>query len=131
MTFRTELALAKRVPAGQGVSYGHEYTTNRETTLGLVPVGYADGVVRALGNRGEVSLRGRRYRIAGRVCMDQFVLDVGDDETAAGDTVTLFGPGDDGEPTADDWAATLDTINYEIVTRIGARVPRVYVEENR
>jgi alanine racemase len=126
MSFRTEVALAKRVPAGHGVSYGHEYTTSRRTTLALVPVGYADGVTRALGNVGEVAVRGRRYRIAGRVCMDQFVIDVGDDEVAAGDVITLFGPGDDGEPTADDWANAIGTINYEIVTRIGGRVPRVH-----
>jgi alanine racemase len=73
-----------------------------------------------------VQLRGVRRTIAGTVCMDQFVLDVGDDDVAAGDEVLLFGPGDDGEPTAQDWADLLGTIDYEIVTRIGARVPRVH-----
>lgn len=126
MTFRTEVALLKRVPAGHGVSYAHRYTTTSNTTLALVPVGYADGVPRQLTNRGEVALNARRYRIAGTVCMDQFVLDVGDDEVAAGDEVVLFGPGLSGEPTADDWANAMDTINYEIVTRIGARVPKTY-----
>jgi alanine racemase len=126
MTLTSRLALVKRAPAGHGVSYGHRYTTTSDTRLGLVPLGYADGVPRHLTNVGEVAVRGRRYRIAGTVCMDQFVIDVGDDEVDAGDEVVLFGPGDAGEPTADDWAAAIGTINYEIVTRVGARVARVY-----
>jgi alanine racemase len=126
MTLITQLALAKRVPAGHGVSYAHRYTTTREATLALVPVGYADGVPRQLTNLGEVAVNGKRYRIAGTVCMDQFVLDVGDDAVAAGDEVVLFGSGESGEPTADEWADAIGTINYEIVTRIGARVPRTY-----
>jgi alanine racemase len=129
MTFTTQVALAKRVPAGHGVSYGHRYTTTAETTLALVPLGYADGVPRHLTNVGQVAVSGRRYRIAGTVCMDQFVIDVGDDVVQAGDQVVLFGPGESGEPTADDWAAAIDTINYEIVTRVGARVPKTYEGE--
>jgi alanine racemase len=129
MTLVARIALAKRVPAGSGVSYGHLYVTERETTLGLVPLGYADGVMRGLSNRGEVLAAGRRRRIAGRVCMDQFVIDVGDDPLAAGDEVILFGPGDHGEPTVQEWADSLGTITHEIVTRIGARVPRVYRHE--
>jgi alanine racemase len=126
MTLTTEVALTKRVPAGHGVSYGHQYVTDRETTLALVPLGYADGVPRQLTNLGEVSVGGRRYRIAGRVCMDQFVLDVAEAPLSAGDEVILFGPGTLGEPTADDWATAIGTINYEIVSRVGARVPRTY-----
>jgi len=127
MTAHARVALTKRVPAGQGVSYGHAYVTPRETTLALVPLGYADGVPRAASNAGPVQLGGERRTIAGRVCMDQIVLDVGDDDVSAGDVATLFGPGDDGGPTADDWAAAVGTINYEIVTRFGStRVPRVY-----
>lgn len=126
MTLVARVALVKRVPPGSGVSYAHLYVTDRETTLGLVPLGYADGVMRALSNRGEVFAAGRRRRIAGRVCMDQFVIDVGDDPLAAGDEVILFGPGDHGEPTAQEWADSLGTITHEIVTRIGSRVPRVY-----
>ena len=127
MTLRAEVALAKRVPAGSGVSYGHQYTAATEATLALVPLGYADGVPRHATNVGEVLLAGKRRRIAGRVCMDQFVVDVGDDEVQAGDEVVLFGSGDGGEPTAQDWAEAVGTINYEIVTRIGPRVPRRYV----
>ncbi|MGN6472594.1 MAG: alanine racemase [Mycobacteriales bacterium] len=127
MRLTSQVALAKRVPAGQGVSYGHRYTTSRETTLALVPLGYADGVPRHLTNLGDVSIKGRRYRISGTVCMDQFVVDVGDDAVAEGDEIVLFGSGASGEPTAEDWAAAIGTINYEIVSRVGARVPRVYV----
>jgi alanine racemase len=129
MTVRARVMLTKRVPAGQGVSYGHTYTTGAETTLAVVPVGYADGIPRAVSNKGPIQLAGAVRRIAGRVCMDQVVLDCGDDPVAAGDVAVLFGPGDDGEPTADDWAAAADTINYEIVSRFGSlRVPRVHVE---
>jgi len=129
MTLRAQVVLTKRVPAGEGVSYGHQYTTGRETTLALVPVGYADGIPRAATNVGPLLLGGARRTISGRVCMDQVVVDVGDDHVSAGDVAVLFGPGDAGEPTADDWAAVLDTINYEIVTRVGARVPRIYAGE--
>ena len=128
MTAHARVAMVKRVPAGEGVSYGHTYTTQREATLALVPLGYADGVPRHASNVGPVWINGKRYTIAGRVCMDQIVLDCGDDRVVAGDEAVLFGPGDRGEPLADDWAAAIGTINYEIVTRFGSqRVPRVYV----
>ncbi|MFB9237423.1 alanine racemase [Plantactinospora siamensis] len=127
MTARARVIVVKRVPAGTGVSYGHTYHTERETTLAVVPLGYADGVPRHASNAGPVRLAGRNRTVAGRVCMDQIVLDCGDDPVAAGDVATLFGSGADGEPTADDWAAAVGTINYEIVTRFGSpRVPRVY-----
>ena len=127
MTVSAGLVLVKRVPAGSGISYGHVYTTERETTLGLVPLGYADGVPRDATSVGPVLAAGRRRTIAGRVCMDQFVLDLGDDPAQAGDEVVLFGAGDSGEPTAQEWAEAVGTISYEIVTRIGPRVPRTYV----
>lgn len=127
LTVTARLALVKRVPAGQGVSYLHRYTTERPTTLGLVPLGYADGVPRNATNVGPVLAAGARRTIAGTVCMDQFVLDLGDDPARAGDEVVLFGPGDDGEPTAEDWARATGTISYEIVTRLGPRLPRVVV----
>jgi alanine racemase len=127
MTLRSTVALTKSVPAGSGVSYLHRYVTERATRLALVPLGYADGIPRSATNAAQVQLDGARHMIAGTVCMDQFVLDVGDDPVRAGDEVLLFGPGDAGEPTAQDWADWLGTINYEIVTRVGARVPRTYV----
>ncbi len=129
MTLRSHVALVKRVGAGHGVSYGHTYVTPAATQLALIPLGYGDGVPRHASNRAEVWLGGARHTIAGRVCMDQFVLDIGDQPAAPGDEVVLFGPGDDGEPTAHDWADAVGTIGYEIVTRIGPRVPRRYVGE--
>ncbi|MDT4920191.1 MAG: alanine racemase [Pseudonocardiales bacterium] len=127
MTLRAAAAGVKRVRAGEGVSYGHEYTTTRDTTLVLVPLGYADGVPRHASNVGPVWVNGRRFTVAGRVCMDQIVVDVGDLDVAPGDPVVLFGPGRDGEPTAQDWADAVGTIHYEIVTRVGPRVARIYV----
>jgi alanine racemase len=127
MTVRATVALTKRVPSGVGVSYGHTYFPQVETTLALVPVGYADGVPRAAGNRAPVLAAGAHRTIAGRVCMDQFVLDVGDAAIAPGDEVVLWGPGDRGEPTAQQWADAVDTIHYELVTRVGGRFTRRYV----
>ena len=128
MTLRARLALVKPVDAGQGVSYAHAYVTPRPTTLGLVPIGYADGVPRHASGTGPVLVAGRRLTVAGRVCMDQFVVDLGPDSDArAGDDVVLFGAGDDGEPTAQDWADAAGTISYEIVARTATRLPRRYV----
>jgi alanine racemase len=127
MSLRSEVALTKRVLQGAGVSYRHRYVTPRETTLALVPLGYGDGLPRSASNTAEVLIGGRRRTIAGTVAMDQVVIDVGDDEVVAGDEVLLFGAGDQGEPTTQEWAAALGTIDYEIVTRVGARVPRRYI----
>jgi alanine racemase len=129
MTLRARLANVKSVAAGTSVSYGSTWTTSVPTTLGLVPVGYADGVPRAAGGRAYVAVDGRRQPLVGRLAMDQFVIDLGARAgRAAGEDVVLFGPGTEGEPTADDWGAWVDTIGYEIVTRIGTRVPRSYVD---
>jgi alanine racemase len=128
MTLRARLALVKRVPAGTGVSYGHRYVTPRETTIGLVPLGYADGIPRTATGFPLVAARGRRWRIAGTVCMDQLLIDFGDEPVTEEDEVVLFGPGDDGEPTAQEWGEALGTISYEIVTGISARVPRTHRE---
>jgi alanine racemase len=127
MTLRAAAAGVKRVHAGEGVSYGHEYVTAKETTLVLVPLGYADGVPRHAGNVGPVWINGERFAISGRVCMDQVVVDVGNLAVAPGDPVVLFGTGAAGMPTAQDWADAIGTIHYEIVTRIGPRVARTYV----
>ena len=127
MTVRARAAVVKRIPAGQGVSYGHTYAVDRETTVVDVPLGYADGVPRHASNAGPVQIGGARHRVSGRVCMDQFVVDVGDVQVGVGDPVVLFGTGEQGEPTAQDWADAAGTISYEIVTRLGPRVPRVYV----
>lgn len=116
----------KRVPAGTGVSYDYTYRTDRDTTLALVPIGYADGVSRRAQHGVEVTVRGRRYPIVGRVAMDQFLIDVGDDPIAVGDEVLLFGSGDHGELTIGEWADLTGTIPEEVSCRIGRRVPRVY-----
>jgi alanine racemase len=129
MTLAASLALVKQVPGGHGVSYGHHYTTPGETTLGLVPLGYGDGVPRHASSTGPVLVDGKWRTVAGRIAMDQFVVDLGGDRPEPGAEAVLFGPGDRGEPTAEDWAQAAGTIGYEIVTRIGSRVPRVYVNE--
>lgn len=129
MTLEASLASVKHVPAGHGVSYGHRYTTSGETTLALVPLGYADGIPRHASNSGPVLVAGKWRTAAGTVAMDQFVVDLGGDPAQVGDVAVLFGPGDRGEPTVEDWARATGTIGYEIVTRIGTRVPRVYVGE--
>lgn len=133
MRLEARLATVKTVPAGQGVSYGHQYETATVTKLGLVPLGYADGIPRHASGApghpgGPVQVGGQRLTVAGRVCMDQIMLDLGPEATQeAGDVVVLFGSGANGEPTAEDWAQAAGTISYEIVTRLGARVPREYV----
>jgi alanine racemase len=127
MTLRGRAVNVKRVGEGTGVSYMHEYITPGETTVVLVPLGYADGVPRRVSNRGQVLIRGHRCRIAGRVAMDQFVVDAGDLPVELGDPVVLFGPGDNGEPTVQDWAAWAETNPHEILTGIGSRVPRHYL----
>jgi alanine racemase len=126
MSLRARFVLVKPVPAGEGVSYGHTHTTTSDTRLGLLPVGYADGIPRHASNVGPMLVAGRRNQVAGRVCMDQVVVDLGDAPVEVGDEAVLFGPGDSGEPTAQDWADAVDTISYEIVTRIGPRVARRY-----
>ncbi len=122
MTVRGRLALVKRVPAGAGVSYGHTYLTPTDTTVGVVPLGYGDGVPRHASSAAEVQVAGARRPVRGRVCMDQLVVDLGGDDVATGEEVVLFGSGSSGEPTAQDWADAAGTISYEIVTRFGARL---------
>ncbi len=147
MTLQTRIALCKDVPAGQGVSYGLNYVTDEPTTLGLVPLGYADGIPR-VATGGPVRVNGISYPVVGRIAMDQMVIDLGPDfrlasaaaagadggveATAAdsagilGATAELFGNGHDGGPLVEQWAAAAGTINYEVVTRISQRVPRSY-----
>jgi alanine racemase len=123
MSLRAKLAMVKRIPAGTGVSYGLHYVTDRETTLGLVPLGYADGIRRSATGQPLVGFNGRRFPIAGTVCMDQLVVDFGDEPVVAGDEVVLFGPGG---PSAQDWGEALGTISYEITVGLGPRVPRTF-----
>jgi alanine racemase len=124
MELAGSVAAVRRVPAGSGVSYGFTHRTERDTTLALVPLGYADGVPRAASGRGKVWIDGAQYPVVGRIAMDQFLVDVGDDEVAVGDRVVLWGDPATGVPAAEDWARAAGTIGYEIVTRVGPRVPR-------
>jgi len=126
MELSADVVGVKRVPAGHGVSYGHRYVTDRETTLVLVPLGYGDGVPRGATGRAQVWINGRTYPISGTIAMDQFVVDVGDDEVAVGDRAVLFGDPALGYPSAADLAAAAGTIGYEIVTRMSPRPERRY-----
>jgi alanine racemase len=128
MRLRAQLAGVKLIHPGAGVSYGSTWVAPTDTRVGLVPLGYADGIPRHAGNRGQVQVGRRRVPVRGRICMDQFVVELGPDAPdEVGDEIVLFGPGSDGEPTAADWAQWCETIGYEIVTRIGTRVPRVHL----
>ena len=126
MQLRAALYLVKDVPAGSPVGYGATEKTSRDTKLGVVAMGYADGIPR-IAHEAGIWISGKRAPIIGRVSMDQFVVDLGAESKAkSGDWVTIFGNGSHGEYTADDWGAASQSINYEIVTRIGPRVPRIY-----
>jgi alanine racemase len=130
MTLKCAVALIRSLKAGDGVSYGHTWVAKADTTVALIPLGYADGVFRSLGGRIAVLINGRRRPSVGRICMDQFVVDLGPGpvDVSEGDEAILFGPGGDGELTALDWAELLGTINYEVVTSPRGRVSRVYVD---
>jgi alanine racemase len=130
MTVKCPVALVKSIRAGESVSYGHTWTATHDTNLALLPVGYADGVFRSLGGRLDVLINGRRRPGVGRICMDQFVVDLGPGrvDVVEGDEAILFGPGTGGEPTAQDWADLLGTIHYEVVTSPRGRITRTYRE---
>lgn len=130
MTARAALALSRPLPAGASVSYGYVWTAETATTVGLVPVGYADGVPRHASNRAQVQVAGRTRPIRGTICMDQFVVDLDGDLPAPGAEVVIFGDGRHGEPTAQDWAEAAGTISYEIVSRIGGRMTRRHVDSD-
>ena len=126
MRWRSAVSLARRLPAGEAVSYGLTWTLERDSNVATVPVGYADGYPRGLSSRADVLIGGRRHRVAGVISMDQLLVDCGDDPVAEGDEVVLLGRQGDEEVTAGELAALLGTIEYEIACGVGARVPRVY-----
>lgn len=128
MSVHTSVAMVKQVAAGVGVSYGHRYTTGESTRVALIPMGYADGLPRAASNRGPLLVGRQRVTIAGSVCMDQVVVDLGPgSRVRVGDPVVVLGPGANGEPTAAEWAVACDTIVWEILTRFGTSLPRRFV----
>jgi alanine racemase len=126
LSLKARAAMVKRVPAGEAVSYGHRYRLERPGTIVSIPLGYADGWPRALGSNASVLIGGNRYPAVGTVCMDVFMADMGDDTCEVGDEVVLIGRQGAQQITADELAAALDTINYEVVTRISSRIPRIY-----
>lgn len=131
MTLRARLANVKTISAGDRVSYGGTWVADATTRVGLVPVGYADGIPRTASNLGQVSVGGRRCPVRGVIAMDQFVIDLGAGASEqVGDEVVVFGTGDETVPDASDWAQWSGTIGYEIVTRISGRVPRTYLSAN-
>lgn len=134
MTFSADVLMVKRLAQGEGVSYGHTWHAPHDTTVALIAAGYADGVWRLLSGRLDVEIGGRRYPNVGRVCMDQFVVDLGSDAgttVRAGDTAVLFGTGAHGGPTAAEWADELGTIHYEVVTAVRGRASRNHVLRGR
>jgi alanine racemase len=124
LTLTAPLVDVRRVRGGTPVGYGHTWSAPEPTTLGLVPLGYADGLPRAASGRAEVLVRGRRRPLVGRISMDMAVVDLGSEGGESGDPVTVFGPGDHGEPTVAEWAGWADTIEHEIVTGLGGRLVR-------
>jgi len=129
MSLKAQAVVVKKVPAGHGISYGAEYVTKTDTRVALIPLGYADGIPRIAGNKGPVVASGKKFSVAGRVCMDQFVIDIGDLDFSTGDEVILFGDPAKNEPDVEEWAKASQSIGYEIVTRLGPRVPRIYLNE--
>ena len=127
MTLRSRVAAVRQVTAGAGVSYDYLWRAAADTVLALVPLGYADGVPRQAGEGAQVTINGRKHPVVGRVAMDQFLVDVGGHPVAVGDEVVVFGDPASGVPSAAEWGAAAGTINYDIVTRVGARVPRRYL----
>jgi alanine racemase len=128
LSLKTKVVYSKKVPKGYGISYGHDYVTKQKTTIAVLPIGYGDGYPRNLSNQAPVLIRGRRFKISGRVCMDQIMVDVGDFPVRIGDEVVLIGAQDKHRISAEELARLGGTIPYEIVCGLGSRVPRLYID---
>ncbi len=127
LSLKTKVLFVKRLPKGYGISYGHDYVTKNDTTIVTLPIGYGDGYPRNLSNRAPVLIGGERFKISGRICMDQIMSDVGDFKARVGDEAVLIGSQGKNRITAEELALLCDTIPYEIVCGLGSRVPRVYI----
>lgn len=127
LEFKTHVIYVKKVPVGTPLSYGSTYVTEKDTNIATLPVGYADGLPRALSSRGHVLINGKKFPIVGRICMDLTLVDVGSSKVKAGDEAVIIGRQGSKAISADDVAALADTISYEIICGIGKRVPRVYI----
>lgn len=131
MELKTRVSHIKQVEAGEGISYGHTYVTKEKRTIATIPVGYADGYPRLLSNKGRVIINGFYAQIVGRVCMDQFMVDITDiPNVSVEDEVILIGTQGDKSVTADEIAELCGTISYEILCGISRRVPRIYIKTN-
>ena len=131
MSLKSKVIYLKRVKKGATISYGKTYVTNKNTTIAILPIGYEDGYNRLLSNKGEVIIRGKRVRIAGRVCMDQTILDVGEvPDAKVGDEVVLIGEQEGKRVSVEEIAKKVDTVPHEVVCRIAERVPRIYLKSN-
>ncbi|MFA5157251.1 MAG: alanine racemase [Candidatus Omnitrophota bacterium] len=126
LSLKTKVVYAKKVPKGYGISYGHIYSTKKDTTVVTLPIGYGDGYPRNLSNYGPVLIRGRRFKISGRVCMDQVMVDVGNACVKVGDEAVLIGRQAGKRITTEELAELAGTIPYEIVCGLGSRIPRIY-----
>lgn len=126
LSLKSKVVYCKRVPKGHGISYGHSYITKRDTSIATLPIGYGDGYPRNLSNIAGVLIGGKRFKISGRVCMDQIMVDVGDAKVKIGDEVVLIGSQGKRKITSEELAELAETIPYEIVCGLGSRVPRVY-----
>lgn len=132
MSFKTKPTLIKKVPSSQTISYGRTYFSNQEALIATIPIGYADGLCRQLSNRGQVTIRGKKVPIVGRICMDQSMIDVtGMENLSLDEVVTIFGDAHQGNISVEEVAQKLDTISYEVLCLIGRRVPRVYLKNRR
>ncbi len=128
-SLKSRVSYFKVVPPNTGISYGHTYQTQKQTRIVTIPIGYGDGYRRALSNRGSVLIRGKKYRIAGAICMDQFMVDIGQDEVYVGDEVVLIGKQGREEITLMEMAQLCDTIPYEVLCLFNERIPRCYVAD--
>lgn len=127
LSLKTKVIFIKKVPAGFGISYGHAYVTKKNTTIATLPIGYGDGYPRNLSNLAPVLIGGKRFKICGRICMDQIMVDTGKASVKVGDEVTLIGSQGENKITAEELAKLSGTIPYEIVCGLGSRIPRILV----
>ena len=129
LSLKTKVMYVKKVPKGCGISYGHSYITKKKTTIITLPIGYGDGYPRNLSNIGPILVKGKRFKISGRVCMDQIMVDVGNLKVRLGDEAVLIGTQAKGRISAEELARYCNTIPYEIVCGLGSRIPRVYLDK--
>jgi alanine racemase len=128
LSLKTKVIYFKKIPKGYGISYGHIYKTKKDSNIVTLPIGYGDGYPRNLSNLAPVLIKGQRFKISGRICMDQTMVDVGDLKVRTADEVVLIGSQGKKRITAEELARLSGTIPYEIVCGLGSRIPRVYIE---